>query len=379
MPHKIFFNLECTQPSSAAKRHGGGIYGEIVLRRIAARGLPVAAYYDSSRWLNPEIKALARECPSLELVDRHGRALQEVLDSTGADVVFSPIFSSEADALRCPRHVNVMHGLRNLELKYDSHCTRYGRDKGLRDRLRMMVCRLAPGMMRKRFRQQLGRTLAHDFVVVSDHTAHAVKVWYPELADRDVRVFYSPCTVREDAAAAPEAKEKYFLMVSGNRWEKNFIRAAMALEQLFDNGQLEGVNVKVTGLKSLRDVDYRFRHPDRFQALGYVDDDELGRLYSGAYAFLYPTINEGFGYPPLEAMSAGVPVAASAVCSIPEVCGDAALYFNPYDVAEIANRALQLTDQATRQRLARAGRDRFALIKARQDADLDLLIDYLYA
>ncbi len=378
MAHKIFFNLECTQPSGGAKRHGGGIYGEIVLRRIAERGLPVVAFYNSEKWLNPDVAALAQKYPSLQLVDRKGRSLQEVFDAAGCDVVFSPIFSSEADALQGPRHVNVVHGLRNLELRYDSHCTRYGCGKSMRERARLWVWRLIPNIMRRKFRKQLAGTMAHEFVVVSRHTAQAVKVWYPELATRDIKVFYSPCTVRPLEPTPEPAKEKYILMVSGNRWEKNIIRAAQALDKLYDQGQLPDVKVKITGLRSLSDVDYRFRHPDRFEALGYVDDDVLARLYAQAWAFLYPTLNEGFGYPPLEAMHAGVPVAASAVCSIPEVCGDAVLYFTPYDVPEIANRVLQLAEPAIRQRLSQAGRERFAMIKARQDADLDSLIDYLY-
>ena len=77
--------------------------------------------------------------------------------------------------------------------------------------------------------------------------------------------------------------------------------------------------------------------------------------------FIYPSINEGFGYPPLEAMSKSIPVAASAVCSIPEVCGDAALYFNPYDIEEIANRIVQLADPVMHRNMAERGRKRYEL------------------
>ena len=66
------------------------------------------------------------------------------------------------------------------------------------------------------------------------------------------------------------------------------------------------------------------------------DDDMLGRLYAGAYAFVYPSKYEGFGIPPLEAMSLGCPVICSNTSSIPEVAGDAAEYFDPDDLHSIA-------------------------------------------
>jgi glycosyltransferase involved in cell wall biosynthesis len=70
--------------------------------------------------------------------------------------------------------------------------------------------------------------------------------------------------------------------------------------------------------------------------LGYVDDDELARLYRGASAFVYPSRFEGFGIPVLEAMASGVPVVASAHASIDEACGDAAVRADPESANAIA-------------------------------------------
>lgn len=76
--------------------------------------------------------------------------------------------------------------------------------------------------------------------------------------------------------------------------------------------------------------------PDGVRVLGRVPPDELARLYRTASALVFPSLYEGFGLPPLEAMACGCPVAASAVGSLPEVCGDAAVLFDPYDTAAIA-------------------------------------------
>jgi glycosyltransferase involved in cell wall biosynthesis len=70
--------------------------------------------------------------------------------------------------------------------------------------------------------------------------------------------------------------------------------------------------------------------------LGYVSDGQLRALYENAAAFVHPSLYEGFGIPPLEAMALGCPVIASNAASIPEVCGDAALYFEPHAAEQLA-------------------------------------------
>ena len=76
--------------------------------------------------------------------------------------------------------------------------------------------------------------------------------------------------------------------------------------------------------------------PTRVEALGSVSRDELVSLYRSAAALVFPSLYEGFGLPPLEAMACGCPVAASSAGSLPEVCGDAAVLFDPHDPAAIA-------------------------------------------
>lgn len=76
---------------------------------------------------------------------------------------------------------------------------------------------------------------------------------------------------------------------------------------------------------------------DRIVQIGYVDDEDIAAVYSGATAFIYPSLYEGFGLPPLEAMSCGTPVITSNVSSIPEVVGDAAICIDPTDLAAAAD------------------------------------------
>jgi glycosyltransferase involved in cell wall biosynthesis len=97
--------------------------------------------------------------------------------------------------------------------------------------------------------------------------------------------------------------------------------------------------------------------PDGARALGRVPGDELARLYRTASALVFPSLYEGFGQPPLEAMACGCPVAASNVTSLPEVCGDAARLFNPRSAEAIAvavEDVLAHPDEWRRKGLARA-------------------------
>ena len=76
--------------------------------------------------------------------------------------------------------------------------------------------------------------------------------------------------------------------------------------------------------------------PPAVETRGHVSVDELVELYRSAAAVVYPSLYEGFGMPPLEAMACGCPVAVSRVASLPEICGDAAVYFDPTSAEDIA-------------------------------------------
>ena len=82
----------------------------------------------------------------------------------------------------------------------------------------------------------------------------------------------------------------------------------------------------------------------RVLLVGSVDQTQLEAWYRNAVAFLFPSLAEGFGYPPLEAMQRGVPVIASRAGSLPEVLGDAAAYFAPTDPGELVSRISEVVD-----------------------------------
>ncbi|WP_117017282.1 glycosyltransferase family 4 protein [Aeribacillus pallidus] len=150
--------------------------------------------------------------------------------------------------------------------------------------------------------------------------------------------------------------KKYILAVSSLNPNKNFQGIVKAIESLGDIGTdiviAGGTNPKI--FSSFNDSS-----PNSVKYIGYVTDEELKALYEEAIGFIYPSLYEGFGLPPLEAMACGCPVIVSNVASLPEVCGDAALYVDPYNPEDIAEKMkLLLSDDKLREELRRKGLER---------------------
>lgn len=98
---------------------------------------------------------------------------------------------------------------------------------------------------------------------------------------------------------------------------------------------------------------------DTAGGFGYLSEGQKWFVLQHARVLLYVSLYEGFGFPPLEAWQAGVPVIASAAGAIPEICGSAALYMNPYSGADLVTAVTTvLTDTALRQQLITAGQER---------------------
>ncbi len=117
----------------------------------------------------------------------------------------------------------------------------------------------------------------------------------------------------------------------------------------------------------LSELDYS---ADRVKFLGYVPEDDLVPLYSSALAFIYPSLYEGFGLPPLEAMACGTPVITSNVASLPEVVGDSALLVDPFNVDSIAEGILKLVSSSDlRRQLQASGRDRVSRFSWNETAE----------
>jgi len=154
----------------------------------------------------------------------------------------------------------------------------------------------------------------------------------------------------------------YCLMVAAFSKRKNVHRVLHAYAALKRENKLESALVLAGSLKHWaegRQVVERLNLSDKVVLTGYVPDEDLPALYSGARMLIYPSLIEGFGLPLLESMACGTPVITSNVSSMPEIAGDAALLVDPEDVDDIKERMAQLdADQGLRRRLSRKGLQR---------------------
>lgn len=151
--------------------------------------------------------------------------------------------------------------------------------------------------------------------------------------------------------------EKFILAVSSLNKRKNFNNLLKTFNEITELPDIKlyligGINRNFTD-QGLTDL---INSNNNIKFIGRVSDDELVNLYSSAEVFVFPSIYEGFGIPPLEAQSCGCPVVASNVTSIPEVCGESVLYFNPYDIADMKETLLKvLSEQGLKDKLVNKG------------------------
>lgn len=141
--------------------------------------------------------------------------------------------------------------------------------------------------------------------------------------------------------------KKYILFVGAIEPKKNVGRLIDAYTAIDTDMQLVIVGKKAwlweSEIGKLERI-YGKNFSRKVKLLEYVTKRDLAYLYKGAFCFVFPSLYEGFGLPPLEAMSFGCPVITSNVSSLPEICGDAALYVDPYNFDEIRQAIEKLID-----------------------------------
>lgn len=207
---------------------------------------------------------------------------------------------------------------------------------------------------------RLGYVYARSSLWVATHRAARV-LTVSETSKRDIlRYFRVPESkidviynaIDERLGEAPteaemaQVRERYqlfdpFVLYAGNiKPHKNLERLIEAFNTL-RRGGLEHVKLLIIGdeiskYATLRRAVHRYKLHKHVRFFGFVSDTTLASLYRLASVFVFPSLYEGFGLPPLESMAAGTPVITSNVSSLPEVVGDAALLIDPYEPGEIA-------------------------------------------
>jgi glycosyltransferase involved in cell wall biosynthesis len=181
---------------------------------------------------------------------------------------------------------------------------------------------------------------------------------------------YDPRFGVEPAAdAVDRVRERYqlqsqFVLYAGNvKPHKNLERLIEAFHIVrsrgLDDVRLILIGDEISKYTALRRAVHRHQLHNYVRFLGYLPEETLAVMYRLAGVFVFPSLYEGFGLPPLEAMASGTPVVTSNVSSLPEVAGDAAVLVDPYSAEAIADGMYRvLTDNDLRSELRRRGPER---------------------
>lgn len=189
---------------------------------------------------------------------------------------------------------------------------------------------------------------ADKIITVSKSSMKDLRKFYPEFTEK---VFYIYNGVRKfdssfDSKRFDEKYDfKYILFVGTLQPSKNLLRLIEAYSRIENNIEEKLIIAGGSGWQvanELNELIKKYKLDNRIIFTGYVESEELIALYANATILVYPSLYEGFGFPPLEAMQYGTAVLASDKASIPEVCGDAALFVNPYSADDISEKMTYL-------------------------------------
>jgi glycosyltransferase involved in cell wall biosynthesis len=255
-----------------------------------------------------------------------------------------------------PRSADLFHGL-NQRI----HSERYKRTVSTFHDLFVLSGDYSTPEFRQRFSAQ-ARTAAErsDLIIaVSSFTARQVETLLQVDRTR-IRVIPHGAS-RVMPPAEPREREPMILFVGAIQRRKNVTRLVQAFEQTNPGWTLVLAGSTGFGAEEiLQRIEASPRKGD-ISVLGYVSAEELETLYWRASIFAFPSLDEGFGMPVIDAMAHGLPVLTSNRSALPEVAGDAAFLVDPLDVASLTDGLIRLTeDQPLRQNLAQQGLARSA-------------------
>ncbi|WP_392558327.1 glycosyltransferase family 4 protein [Orbus mooreae] len=171
---------------------------------------------------------------------------------------------------------------------------------------------------------------AKQLLTVSEFSKNEIQHFYPNCKN-NIEIIYNAVGEKFSSNGKLACEENYLLAVSSDYLHKNFHRLVEAFIQLND----PSMKLKIVGSKGK--IAEQYQAVKNIDFIGRVSDEELIKLYQNAFAFVFPSLYEGFGIPPLEAQACGCPVLSSNLSVMPEVLADSVIYFNPFDIDNIVN------------------------------------------
>ncbi|BBN97848.1 glycosyltransferase [Sporolactobacillus terrae] len=379
---KILYDLLCTQPIDGSKFHGGGEYGKAIFERLIKErkyDIQIDVFFNKKVYLDDWlINLINTEKLNVKNI-KNEKELNTLLDTEQYSLFYTalPVNYPNLIIPKKTKYIGTIHGLRSIEMPYDKIKNKY--DKGIKNNLKNILLstvlhydKLRSFYLNRKIKQIENIVCKLDTVItVSEYSKYSMLYYLKNIENDKIKVLYTPQKYVDFNKTEKENKYGNFvLLISADRWIKNAIRAIEALDKLYFEKKLKFKCVIVG--KIPHQCFSKVSCPHMFLQIDYASSEILEQLYRDAKLFIYPTLNEGFGMPPLEAMKYNTKVTASAVTSVSEILGDSVLYFNPYDINEIAIKILQSLDSKEYD-----GITRYKKIFEKQEKDQTKLVDLL--
>lgn len=379
----VVFDLLFAQPVGGAKFHGGGEYIKTVFEFFIRQydgTYPLEVCYNQDIFLDDWLLRIIKEknigVHQVKTADDIVAILKKLAKRENVRFFAGMIYPY--DHYDFPDNIiriGTCHGLRGMEKPYDTTARYYISSKG--DIKEWIKFKCFPKKFMRNYINMYSSALQkfNIIITVSNHSAYAIRVNFPRLVQSTkIHVCYTPNKYIEPIKEKVDEKvERYILMISANRWLKNGYRGVKVLDGLYKKGYLKGIKTRIYGNLPKR-IQRGLKCKENFEFYGYVSTENLERAYRDCEFFFYPSLNEGFGLPPMEAMKYGKTCVISNICSLPEVYGESVYYCNPYDIMEMQNRILQAVDKKIPTDVINS---QIAKIRGQQELDLLELCKYI--
>ncbi len=205
-------------------------------------------------------------------------------------------------------------------------------------------------------------------VIVDSHNTKRLIIDLYKVPERKLHVIHCGISELFLNHKPNHKKQNYILYVGRLSPTKNIKGLIKAFDLLINKYKLD-LKLKLTGEYRMLNFKINNAIKSKVDFVGNASENDLINLYRNASLFVFPSFYEGFGLPPLEAVACGCPLVVSNVGSLPEVCGDAAYYVNPYDVESITEGMYKvLTNNALGQRLIQKGFERVEMFSWERSA-----------
>ena len=341
---KILFSLENLQNSNMLY-HGGGTYGINIIRLLLEdKNIleSIIVFYNSKKIITKELNEILENDLIKKLDESIFQGTEDFYDyiNKNFDYIFTPIKEQKfLDSRIKIKTITPIHDMRFFEISPDISSLKL--EKEIKDKIKKIFWILSKKYLINYFKNK-DKPQKEDYIItVSEYSKYSILITYPYLDEKKIKVLNPLISknIIEDNEKIANLNDNYFLLICGNRWEKNALKVVKAYDELLNDFKNIDKKMLIVGVKN---INLNLKNKEKFKFVDYVSEKELQILYKNTYCFIYPTLNEGFGYPPLEVMRYSKPVIASAVTSIPEIYGNSVEYINPYSTYEIKNKILYL-------------------------------------